>query len=79
MRVFEAVLELENRYQSGPRIGEVFLTKTKVACNALNEAEARRMIDENFRHRMQLFYHYEVNDAGEAPVNAQSGFAVTPA
>ncbi len=78
MRIFEVTLEVENRYQSGFLIGEVFMSRVSVGCVASNEAEARKLIDENFRHRMRAGSYYEVRDAGEAPPGAQQGFALTP-
>lgn len=78
MRMFETVLEVESRYQSGPRVGEAFLSKTEVHCIATNEVEAKKLIDENFRHRMPAGAWYELRDIGEAPPGAAVGFTMVP-
>ena len=77
MKLFSVVLELKNQYQSGPSMGKTFTSKSEIHFVALDEKDAKELIEENFGHRMRQNQQYELKREGEAASLAR-GFAITP-
>lgn len=77
MKLFSVVLELENEYHSGPKIGQKFTSKARITFPAADEQAADKLLLENFLCRMVPGQKYELECGGEAPPGVV-GFAVSP-